>query len=73
VLSQGGRGFCHHSNYTRNPAGDIHDNPSWRNFMSARLFAHYCAKEGLRILKQQIIPWNDIPDLDCFSLFEKKR
>jgi len=72
VLKPGGYGFCHHSNYDRNPGGDIHDNPGWRNFMSQNLFHHYCAKEGLEVVKSQIIDW-DTPKQDCVTLFRKPR
>ena len=74
VLRPGGRGFCHHSNYTKNPGGDWMTNPHWRNFMSRELFAHYAHKEGLRMLRSDTVDWgevpNRIPNLDCFSLFE---
>lgn len=70
VLKPGGYGFCHHSNYDRNPGGDIHDNPGWRNFMSQNLFLHYCAKERLEVVKSQIIDW-DTPKQDCVTLFRK--
>ncbi len=70
VLVSGGRGFCHHSNYTENPGGDVHNNPGWRNFMSSALFAHYCAKENLNIVQQTVMDWG-VSALDCLSLFEK--
>jgi SAM-dependent methyltransferase len=70
VLSLGGYGFCHHSNYDRNPGGNLHDNPGWRNFMSQNLFLHYCKKEGFEIIKSQAIQW-DTPELDCVTLFRK--
>jgi ubiquinone/menaquinone biosynthesis C-methylase UbiE len=72
VLVPGGRGMCHHSNYTGNPGGDWLENPHWRNFMSRELFAHYAHLEGLRILVQQVSDWGpDAPDLDCYSTFER--
>ena len=70
VLKPGGYGFCHYSNYDKNPTGNIHDNPGWRNFMSQNLFHHYCAKEGLEVVKSQIIDW-DTPNQDCVTLFKK--
>ena len=70
VLRSGGLGFCHHSNYTGNPGGDVRDNPGWRNFMSQALFAHLCAKEGLKVLKSTVIDW-DGPGSDCLTLFGK--
>jgi SAM-dependent methyltransferase len=71
VLRPGGRGFCHHSNYTANPGGDWQENPEWRNFMSRELFAHYAAKEGLRILRSDLVEWGGRPGLDCYTLFER--
>ena len=70
VLQRGGLGFCHHSNYVGNPGGDVHDNKGWRNYMSQSLFAHYCAKEGLRVLKAKLIDW-EAPGSDCVTLFLK--
>ena len=70
VLRPGGLGFCHHSNYTRNPGGNVHDNPGWRNFMSEALFAHGCAKEKLRVIKSRVIDWTG-PGSDCVTLFRK--
>jgi ubiquinone/menaquinone biosynthesis C-methylase UbiE len=32
VLAPGGRGFCHHSNFTGDPAGDMRGHGAWRNF-----------------------------------------
>jgi SAM-dependent methyltransferase len=69
-----GLAFLHHSNYGRNPGGDVHDNPHWRNFMTAELFKHYAGKEGLTTLKQALVDWShDGTNSDCFSLLRKKR
>ena len=70
VLQPNGLGFCHHSNYTQNPGGDVHKNPGWRNFMSQALFAHYCRKEGLVVVKSKVIDW-ELPGSDCITLFRK--
>jgi len=70
VLRPGGLGFCHHSNYTQNPGGDVHKNPGWRNFMSQKLFAHYCAKEGLTVLQSRLVDWTG-PESDCVTLFRR--
>ena len=70
VLRPNGLGFCHHSNYTQNPGGDVHSNPGWRNFMSQALFAHYCSKEGLAVVKSRVIDW-ELPGSDCITLFRK--
>jgi SAM-dependent methyltransferase len=71
VLVPGGRGFCHHSNYTGNPAGDFLNDPNWRNFMSQELFHHYCAKEGLAVVRSRIVDWTGAPGHDCVTVFEK--
>jgi ubiquinone/menaquinone biosynthesis C-methylase UbiE len=72
VLAPGGFGFCHHSNFSGNPCGSVYHNAGWRNYMSKSLFAHYCAKEGLTIVKSQIIDWGGRPDSDCLTLFRKE-
>jgi len=71
VLKPGGHGFCHHSNYDKNPGGNFRDNPAWRNFMSQSLFHHYCAKEGLEVVRSQVIDWGEVPKLDCMTLLKK--
>jgi len=70
VLKPGGHAVLHHSNYTANPGGDFRENPHWRNFMSAPLFAHYAIKAGLQVEKQHIFKW-EIPELDCLSVLKK--
>ena len=49
---------------------DVHRNPGWRNFMSQALFAHYCSKEGLAVVKSRVIDW-ELPGSDCITLFRK--
>jgi len=69
ILIPLGQAFAHHSNYVRNPGGDLHSNPAWRNFMSQELFAHYAYKEGLSIIRQKQIDWKcDGTFIDCFTL-----
>jgi len=64
-----GRAFLHHSNYGGNPGGDVHDNPHWRNFMTADLMKHYARKEGMVVENQAKLDWNhDQSYIDCFSL-----
>jgi len=70
ILRPGAFGFCHHSNYTQDPERDVHDKPGWRNFMSQALFAHYCSKEGLTVVKSRVIDW-ERPGSDCLTLFKK--
>ena len=71
VLVPGGRAFCHHSNYTANPGGDVHDNPQWRNFMSQELFAHYARNEGFEVVRSTVVDWGPDPELDCYTLIER--
>ena len=71
VLVPGGRAFFHHSNFTSNPGGDVHDNAQWRNFMSKELFAHYARKEGLNVVRQRVLDWGPDAALDCVSLVER--
>lgn len=72
ILRPGGMAFLHHSNLTRSPGGDFQKNAHARNFMSEPLFRHYCAKEGLEVLKTQVIDWGGgakkVEKLDCLSL-----
>lgn len=70
VLKPGGQAFVHHSNTITNPTGNYRDTAGWRNFMSKELFAHYCAKEGFTILRQQTLDWCG-PQSDCVTLFQK--
>ncbi len=70
TLKPGGHGFIHHSNYRNNPTGDYRDNPGWRNFMTKEMFAHYCYKEGLLVLDQEVMDWA-APKSDCVTLFQK--
>jgi SAM-dependent methyltransferase len=69
VLAPGGRAFFHHSNYTGGE--DWRTNPSSRNFMSKEFFAHYARKEGLKVLRQEVINWGPHQNLDCLTLVER--
>lgn len=71
ALAPGGHAFCHHSNFTGNPGGDVHANPQWRNFMSKELFAHYAIKEGLEVVHQRVIDWSQDRRLDCLTLLRR--
>ena len=71
VLASGGQLFCHHSNFTALPGGQVDRAPHRRNYMSRTLFAHYAVKAGLEVVRQQEIPCGDFADLDCFSLLRK--
>ena len=69
VLRPGGRGFFHHSNYTRGT--DWRTSPHARNSMSRELFASYAEEAGLRVLRQMVVDWGHVAELDCLSLVEK--
>ncbi|WP_135468627.1 class I SAM-dependent methyltransferase [Crenalkalicoccus roseus] len=69
VLAPGGRAFLHHSNYQG--GHDWRAAPHSRAFMSQALMAHYARKEGLSVLRQQVMDWGGEPGLDCLSLLER--
>ena len=82
VIKPGGLGLIHHSNWTQALGGNFQEQPHWRNFMSSSLFAYLCHREGLKILEQKVIGWDesikgaaDLPsyvaDLDCITIFTK--
>ena len=69
VLAPGGRAFLHHSNHTGGE--DWLEAPHCRAFMSKALFAHYARKEGLRVLRQDVMDWGGVTGLDCISLLQR--
>jgi len=69
VLRPGGRAFYHHSNYT--DGHDWRSNPHGRNFMSREMFGHYAVKEGLTVVRQELLNWGGEASLDCLSMIEK--
>ena len=72
VLRPGGHAFLHHSNTVAHPGGDFGSQAHWRNFMSKEMLAHYAAKEGLEVLRQQPVDWaGDGGFIDCFSLLRR--
>jgi len=72
VLRPGGQAFLHHSNTMAHPGGDFEAEPHWRNFMSRELMAHYAAKEGLEVVRQEAVDWaGDSSFIDCFSLLRR--
>lgn len=72
VLRLGGHAFLHHSNTLAHPGGDFQAQPHWRNFMSKELLAHYAAKEGLDVVRQEPVDWaGDGGFIDCFSLLRR--
>lgn len=71
VLTPGGSGFIHHSNYVGDPTGDFTKAPHWRNYMSSDLFANHCAECGLEVIEQQVIDWGGFTGLDCLSILRR--
>ena len=69
VLKPKGAGFIHHSNLGDRAHVDIRRNPHWRSNMSKELFADYCYRHGLEIIRQIDLPWP--PIVDCVSVFQK--
>lgn len=72
VLSVGGRGFIHHSNYG---AWGEHrywrDNPGWRSNVSAAFVADCLKSANLRVTSQHMLCWDYVENLDCLTCFEK--
>lgn len=72
ILIPGGRALFHHSNYDKSPGTKETANPHWRNFMSKNLFSHIAVRAGFKILEQFLIDWDEMRNLDCISLIEKR-
>jgi ubiquinone/menaquinone biosynthesis C-methylase UbiE len=71
VLCQGGKALYHHSNYSVATTQHYGLNPHARNIMSQPLFAELIEKANLHVIKSIVIPWGNVPELDCVSLIEK--
>jgi len=82
VLKPGGIGFIHHSNWTQALGGNFQEQPHWRNYMCAEMFAYFVQRDGLKMLDQRIVSWDEsipgaaespnfMPNLDCISTFTK--
>jgi ubiquinone/menaquinone biosynthesis C-methylase UbiE len=71
ILRPNGRALLHHSNYDKEPGARYSDNPAWRNFMSAALFAHAAMRIGFRVVEQHLIDWAGMPRLDCATLLAR--
>lgn len=71
VLRRGGYALIHHSNYTAaGPRADFRENPHWRNYMSAQLFASIAEATGFSIVEQTVHAWG-IPELDCVTVLRR--
>lgn len=75
VLKPQGLFFTHHSNSTRNPAGDFERAIHARNFMTCDFMVHYALKEGLELVKSEPLDWgrgdNIVKGLDGLLLARK--
>lgn len=71
VLRPGGRAFFHHSNYTGSRDQHYAHNPAQRNVMGQGEFQLLALTHGLVVLRSQVIPWANIPAIDCLTLVEK--
>jgi ubiquinone/menaquinone biosynthesis C-methylase UbiE len=72
ALRPGGHAFLHHSNDMRGAGGDFRRHPHWRNTMSLELMRHYAVKEGLEVVRQAPLDWqNDGSDIDGLTLLRR--
>ena len=72
VLKPGGRILIHHSNNTEDYRITFESAIHGRNFMSKQVFAHLCDRSGFIVKEQLIVDWDEVKDLDCLTLAEKK-
>lgn len=70
TLATHGRALLHHSNYAGNPTGKFSDAIGGRNYMTLDLFAHFCSRNGLKILYQHVLDWS-FEKSDALTLVEK--
>lgn len=70
TLVPGGRALLHHSNYSENPTGKFSDVTGGRNYMSQSLFAHFCSRNGLKVIYQEILDWS-FAKSDALTLIQK--
>lgn len=72
VLKPGGKVLVHHSNYDAIYNGRYGRSLSYgRAFMNYKIFSHLAIHAGFIVLDQQLLRWNDFPDMDCVTLLEK--
>ena len=71
LLASGGRALFHHSNYGVRSEHHYGQNPHARNYMTQELFFDFAGKAGLKIEVSRVIPWGEVPDLDCLTLLRK--
>lgn len=71
VLTHGGMGLFHHSNYTSESAQHYGLNPCARNLMSMQRFADLATTAGLEVVQSRTIDWGGFADLDGLTLLRK--
>lgn len=71
ILKPGGYGFFHYANYDKDPGGHYQNNIGWKNFMTEKLFHHYCVKEGFEVVKSTVYDNGTTLQEDCLTLFRK--
>lgn len=73
LLQPGGYGFIHHSNYATisKSKKNYKENSSWRGHVTKEDVCSMLEQNHFRVVKQQPIPWNNIENLDCISVFQK--
>jgi ubiquinone/menaquinone biosynthesis C-methylase UbiE len=75
ALAPGGRALYHHSNLSRYPGREYHQNPHHRNFMSIPMFKHFAMRAGLRVVASQPVSWGHgadyVEDIDAVTLLYK--
>lgn len=69
ILKPGGKGFIHHSNLGEKANKSIRRNPSGRSNTSRGFVAAECARQGLTVLLQKDVPWENLTD--CATVFMK--
>lgn len=72
VLKSGGRALFHHSNNTEDYRITFSTGTRGRNYMSEQLFAYLVNRAGLTVVRQKVINWANIENLDCLTLVEKE-
>lgn len=71
ILIPGGKALLHHSNYSKDYEANFAYSPHARCFMDKQVFAYMAKQIGFKVVKQQVIDWYGIKELDCISLLEK--
>lgn len=72
VLKKKGKVLIHHSNYHADYKADFSNAPGSRSFMSQECFAYLAYRAGFTVLRQKVIDWNGVENLDCITLLEKE-